>query len=67
MNDEKSFIFCDPSYLIDSKLYGNHGDLHKGFDHESLYKWLSKIDKGNWILTYNDCNYIRKFYIKIIK
>ncbi|MCC6286687.1 MAG: DNA adenine methylase [Chitinophagaceae bacterium] len=54
------FAYLDPPYLIKSTLYGNKGDAHKGFDHEALADILSKRNK--WILSYNDCDEIRKMY-----
>lgn len=59
-NDE--LIFVDPPYYLGnrSNLYGNNGDMHETFDHEQLHACLSK--KRNWILTYNDCEYIRELY-----
>jgi DNA adenine methylase len=59
-NDGSSeLLFLDPPYFISSKLYGNKGDLHD-LDHERLYQVLST--KTKWILTYNDCEYIRNLY-----
>ena len=54
--------FLDPPYYLKkkSKLYGKNGDMHEGFDHEGLYKTLSS--KTNWIMTYNNCDYIKKLY-----
>ncbi len=34
--------------------------MHEYFDHEKLYKYLK--NKKNWIMTYNDCDYIRNLY-----
>ncbi len=55
-------LFLDPPYYLGEKsnLYGNKGDLHKNFDHEKLFKLINK--RTNWILCYNDCEYIRKLY-----
>lgn len=62
-------IFLDPPYYIgkNSKLYGNNGDMHENFNHEQLHQWVSK--KNNWIMTYNDCEYIKNLYkeFKIIE
>lgn len=55
-----SIIYLDPPYYVDSKLYGTHGDMHDGFDHAALANILKT--KKNWILCYNDCEYIRKLY-----
>ena len=65
IEDKKNcFIFMDPPYYLGekSKLYGNNGDLHEKFDHKELYNTIK--NKKNWILCYNDCEYIRKLYKK---
>ena len=61
-NDEKHLIFLDPPYYLEkkSKLYGNNGDMHENFDHNKLYKCISK--RKNWIMTYNNCEYIKNLY-----
>jgi DNA adenine methylase len=58
----KSLLFVDPPYYLEkkSKLYGNKGDMHEGFNHELLFDLLNT--KKNWILTYNNCEYIKKMY-----
>ena len=55
-------MFLDPPYYLNkgNTLYGNNGDLHEAFNHKRLYKCLST--KKNWIMTYNDCEYIRALY-----
>ena len=60
--DEKNLMFLDPPYYLNkgNTLYGNNGDLHEAFNHKRLYKCLST--KKNWIMTYNDCEYIRALY-----
>lgn len=61
-NNEYNLIFSDPPYYLEksSKLYGNNGDMHDTFDHKRLYNCL--ITKRNWIMTYNNCEYIRDLY-----
>jgi DNA adenine methylase len=54
------FLYCDPPYLIDQKLYGVRGDKHIDFDHDTLSELLKARDK--WVLSYNDCPEIRKMY-----
>ncbi|WP_280524748.1 DNA adenine methylase [Wolbachia pipientis] len=54
------FLYCDPPYLIDQKLYGKRGDQHTDFDHKGLAKLLATRD--GWILSYNDCEEIRNMY-----
>lgn len=54
-------LYCDPPYYIESSnLYGIKGDKHKEFEHERLYEKLSNRD--NWILSYNNHEYIRNLY-----
>ncbi len=56
-----NLMFLDPPYYLQTpKLYGKNGDMHETFEHERLYKCLS--NKKNWILTYNNCEYIRDLY-----
>ena len=62
----KDLLFLDPPYYLDkaSKLYGNNGDMHEYFDHQKLYNIL--CDKSNWIMTYNNCEYIKQLYKQFI-
>jgi DNA adenine methylase len=55
-------LFLDPPYFLDKNqnLYGNKGDMHEDFEHQKLSDILKK--KKSWILTYNDCDYIRNLY-----
>ena len=53
------FIFLDPPYMVESKLYGRRGDL-QNIDHELLADMLRS--RGNWMLCYNDCAEVRKLY-----
>ena len=55
-------MFLDPPYYLEkgSKLYGNNGDMHESFDHKKLYESLSSTQ--NWLMTYNNCDYIRNLY-----
>jgi DNA adenine methylase len=57
-----ALIFLDPPYYLESKskLYGNSGDMHEGFKHQLLFDLLNT--KKNWIVTYNNCDYIRALY-----
>ena len=54
--------FLDPPYYLEgkSRLYGNNGDMHEDFNHKMLYDHVTKYDQ--WIITYNDCEYIRELY-----
>ncbi len=53
-------LYLDPPYYISTYLYGRDGDLHESFDHEGLAKALQT--RSDWILCYNDCEYIRNLY-----
>ena len=59
---DKSIMFLDPPYYLHNKsnLYGNNGDMHENFNHQLLNEILK--NKKNWILTYNDCEFIRNLY-----
>ena len=67
--NNESILFLDPPYYLEkkSKLYGNNGDMHENFDHKQLFKCIST--KNNWIITYNNCTYIKNLYkdFKIIE
>lgn len=57
---KNDFLYLDPPYANNEKLYGNKGDTHKNFDHEGLAKIITK--RKRWLLSYNDCSRIRKLY-----
>jgi DNA adenine methylase len=59
---QRDLLFLDPPYYLDkgSKLYGKSGDMHEGFPHEVLFRVVQ--NRQNWIMTYNDCDYIRDLY-----
>ena len=57
---KNAMLYLDPLYLIQSKLYGKKGDLHKNFDHVGLAKILKK--RNNWILSYNNSKEIHELY-----
>lgn len=63
---DKCLMFLDPPYYLEkgSKLYGKNGDMHDGFDHDGLYTILSK--QNGWILTYNNCEWIKDKYSDFI-
>lgn len=59
------FIYLDPPYFNnrDIGLYGEHGNLHKGFDHETLCSWVkAHADKNKIMISYDDSEYIRELY-----
>jgi DNA adenine methylase len=58
----KTLLFLDPPYYLESKskLYGNNGDMHEKFDHKLLFDVLHT--KKKWVVTYNNCEYIRNLY-----
>lgn len=63
------FLYCDPPYYIgkDSKMFKGIYPMrnipvhHNGFQHEVL-RDLLKDHKGGFILSYNNCPTIRKYY-----
>lgn len=58
--EEGIAVFLDPPYYIENYMYGRDGDMHRNFDHERLANVLKH--RKDWILCYNDCDYIRNLY-----
>ena len=58
----RDLLFMDPPYYLESSsnLYGKSGDMHEGFPHEVLFRVVET--RSNWIMTYNNCEYIRELY-----
>ena len=64
-NDPSSLWFLDPPYhLKDANLYGHAGNTHDTFSHDRLYDILNYANEEGqeWLLCYNDSDYIRKLY-----
>ena len=64
----EDFLYCDPPYYLeDGRMFKgiypqrNFPIHHKGFSHMDLYKLLTK-HKGGFVLSYNDCDFIRDLY-----
>jgi DNA adenine methylase len=57
---KNDFLYCDPPYLIEQKLYGIRGNKHTDFNHDALCEILKA--RSGWALSYNDCPEIRKMY-----
>lgn len=63
------FFYCDPPYFLegDSQMFKdiypmrNFPIHHNGFNHKLLSEYL-KNHKGKFILSYNDCEFVRKTY-----
>lgn len=53
-----ALFYCDPPYVETERYYAHGFNID---DHKRLKEALSKI-KGKFILSYNDCNIIRKLY-----
>lgn len=56
---ENTFFFLDPPYFGTEKYYKN-ADFTKE-DHERLYNIVKDV-KGKFLISYNDCEYIRELY-----
>ena len=57
---EDTIIYADPPYFIPTYIYGKDGDLHEKFDHEGFASYIQT--RNDWIISYNDCPYIRELY-----
>ena len=68
IDNTNTLIFLDPPYFLEkgSKLYGNKGDMHESFNHKKLFELLSSntshLHNKKWLMTYNNCNYIKDLY-----
>lgn len=52
-----TIVYADPPYYIENYIYG---DLHKSFDHLRFANIIQQ--RSDWIISYNDCEYIRNLY-----
>ncbi len=55
---DDTFFYCDPPYFTTEDIYD--APFNQG-DHQALKDILSNI-KGKFLLSYNDCEYIRDLY-----
>ena len=53
-------IYADPPYYDIESVYAHHDVAFREHDHERLAKTL--LLRGNFILSYNDCEWVRKRY-----
>jgi len=51
-DDDQTFVYLDPPYDIKDSLYGNKGNMHKGFDHD-LFAERCNNSKVNQLISYN--------------
>jgi DNA adenine methylase len=58
--NESTLIYADPPYYIETYIYGKDGDMHESFNHAGFATAIQK--RNDWILSYNDCEYIRNLY-----
>ena len=59
--NKQKLMYLDPPYWLESKLYGQKGDLNfQEEDHVALFEILKKTKK--WILSYNDSKKVRDTY-----
>lgn len=71
MKHKNDFLYLDPPYFLGrgSKMFKgiypmrNFPVHHNNFNHEKLYQLLD-IHNNHWILSYNDCSWIRQIYKK---
>jgi len=54
------FLYLDPPYANNERLYGKQGSLHKRLNHEELAEELKQ--RSGWALSYNDDPLILKVY-----
>lgn len=67
------FLYLDPPYFLegDSKMFkgiypnSNFAIHHKNFNHVLLLKLLKK-HRGGFLLSYNNCNFVKENYVKFV-
>ena len=54
-SEARKVVYLDPPYEIKSALYGNRGEMHKGFSHEHFIALLEKMYTGGtkFLISYN--------------
>jgi len=57
---EEAFFYCDPPYVGTESYYKNKKTFDID-DHKRLYMALKGI-KGKFLLSYNDCEFVRELY-----
>lgn len=59
LTDEKNiFTYLDPPYDIKDNLYGNKGNMHKGFDHDGFATICDRFI-GPQLISYNSSQLVR--------
>jgi DNA adenine methylase len=60
-----TFLYLDPPYVMETEnkesIYGDKGDLHRGFDHVALRDSLAE-HKERWVLSYLNVPSIHELY-----
>lgn len=59
-DQEEAFFYCDPPYVGTESYYKNKKTFDLN-DHKRLYKTLKGV-KGKFLLSYNDCEFVRNLY-----
>jgi DNA adenine methylase len=63
--NRSTFLYLDPPYVMETEskesIYGDKGDLHRGFDHTALRDSLAS-HRGRWVLSYLDVPVVRELY-----
>lgn len=57
------FMYLDPPYYTATKsaLYGENGNMHKGFEHERFAEIMKKTPH-RWLITYDNSDYIKELF-----
>ena len=57
-DDKNIFTYLDPPYDIKDNLYGNKGNMHKGFDHDGFATICDRF-VGPQLISYNSSQLVR--------
>jgi len=57
-------IYLDPPYMIKNNLYGDKGNMHKGFNHKRLAEIVNELNSMGWkiVMSYNKNEIIENWY-----
>ena len=58
-DDPNTFVYLDPPYDIKDSLYGNKGNMHKGFNHEE-FATNCNAHSAPTMISYNNDNWVKE-------
>jgi len=60
LDDKEGVLYyLDPPYDIKDNLYGQNGDMHKGFNHDDFATDCQQIKESSVLVSYNSANLVK--------